>query len=434
MTAPPTPHLLRLRENTTLPAVPLSPAQAAALRAAARPEQLTIAPSWAGGYDLSAGGVVGVIVLPGWGDVGRSEATGGQIYSDPTKSLPVASPLHIQIEPKVPLDNLFYMLTYAHELGTFGRDEAPLAAGASIFDAVAKIFIRQVDDIARRGIHRGYIEYEEDAAWLRGRLLVGRQARRGPMALGFHQQTNEFTADVLENRVLRAALELLARVRFRDPELGPGARRALLAFAEASPGATAADCGRVVFTRLNERYRSPINLARLFLRYLSLEGQSGNTPFVTFLVPMHQLFERFVARLLRDHLAGRTRFHLATQAPIWLDTDQRLKAQPDLVLKYDGRPYLVLDTKYKVYGDRPTNADIYQMVTYCHTLGVGRGMLIYPSDAPVEEEHQLRAGVRLELRALSLAGPLAAFRARCAAFVSTLAGRRETTDFTDSTD
>ncbi len=434
MTDQTAPRLIRLHENTTLPAVPLSPTQAAALRAAARPDVLNVTPSWAGGYDLSAGGVVGVIALPGQGDEGRGEATGGRIDGDRTKPLPAASPLHVLIEPKVPLDNLFYMLTYAHELGTFGREEAPLVAGASIFDAVARVFIRQVDDIARRGIHRGYIEYEEDAAYLRGRLLVGRQARRGPAALGFHQQTNEFTADVLENRILRAALGLLARARFRDPELGPRARRALAAFAEASPGATAADCDRVVFTRLNERYRSPVNLARLFLRYLSLEGQTGGAPFVAFLVPMHQLFERFVARLLREHLAARPRFHLDEQGSIWLDTAQKLAGRPDLVLKHDGRPTLVLDTKYKVYGDKPTPADIYQMVTYCHTLGVGRGLLIYPNDAPLDDEHQLLAGVRLELRGLSLAGPLPAFRARCAAFVSTLIKRRESPDFTDYTD
>ena len=412
MTEPPSPRVLRLRENETLPGVSLSPAQAAALRTAARPDVLAVAPSWEGGYDLSAGGVVGVIALPGQGD----EA------------------LHILIEPKVPLDNLFFMLTYAHELINFGRDETPLVAGASIFDAVARIFIQQVDDIARRGIHRGYIEYEEDATYLRGRLLVARQARRGPAALGFHQRTNEFTADVPENRIIRAALDLLARARFRDPELGPRARRALAAFAEASPGATAADCDRVVYTRLNERYRSPINLARLFLRYLSLEGQSGSTPFAAFLIPMNQLFERFVARLLGEHLAARPRFHVDAQGSIWLDTKQQLVGRPDLVLKYDGRPFLVLDTKYKKYGDRPSNEDMNQMVTYCHTLGVGRGMLIYPTDAPLAVTHQLLAGVHLELRALSLAGPLDAFRTRCAAFVAPLIERKESTDFTDDTD
>ena len=389
------PWVIRLRENGTLTGVPLSPATAAALRVTYRDDQLRVSPSWSGGYDLSAGAYVGAIA-----------ANDGD------------RPLHLLIEPKVPITNLFYMLTYAHQLPQFGGDLSPLLAGEALFDFIARIFIGQVDDIIRRGIHRGYVDYEETATRLRGRLLLAQQMRRGPVVVGFHQRANEFTADVLENRILRAALALLARARFRDPELGPRARRSLAAFEEASPAAvTPADCDRVVYTRLTERYRSPINLARLFLRYLSLEGRAGTTPFVTFLVPMFQLFELFVARLLSEATAIRPRYHVAAQPIIWLDEARRLKGRPDIVLRRDGRDYLVLDTKYKVYGDKPKPEDVHQMVTYCHTLGVGRGVLVYPGDTPLAEEHVMKAGVRLEMRSLSLNGSLAEFRQNCGIFV-----------------
>lgn len=277
------------------------------------------------------------------------------------------------------------MLTYAHDLPDFGDQLAPLVAGEALFDFIVRIFIGQVDDIARRGIHRGYVDVEETGPRLRGRLL----------------------------------LALLARARFRDPELGPRVRRTLTAFAEASPAAMApADCDRVVYSRLTERYRSPINLARLFLRYLSLEGRAGATPFVTFLVPMYQLFERFVARLLAEATAARPRYHVMTQHPIWLDEGRQLRGQPDIVLRRDGRAVLVLDTKYKVYGARPSPADVNQMVTYCQTLGVGRGVLIYPGDALPADVYELKAGGRLEVRALSLAGGLGEFKGRCGGVVA----------------
>lgn len=392
-------RVIRLRENETQYGVDIPPRQATALRAIYKEEQLRISPSWSGGYDLSAGGQVGTISLQ-------------ETDHDPTEP-----PLDILIAPKVPIHNLFYMLTYAHQLVDFGRDPSPLATGEDIFDPVVDIFVRQVDDIARRGIHRGYVDREESAAWLRGRLLVARQVRRGPVAVGFEQQTNEFTADLPENRILRAALGLLVRARFRDPALGPRVRRALIAFDEvSSEGITAADCDRVVFTRLTERYRSPINLARLFLRHLSLEGREGETAFVSFLVPMPRLFEQFVARLLAEKLTTRPRLRLEDQWRIWLDEERRLEGRPDLVLKLDGRDRLVLDTKYKVYGDKPTNADINQMVTYCHTLGVDRGVLIYPGDNPLDDGYKMRAGVQLMIRSLSLVGSLTAFRARCAEF------------------
>jgi 5-methylcytosine-specific restriction enzyme subunit McrC len=390
-------RVIRLRENETLYGVDIPPRQAAALRAIYREEQLRVTPSWSGGYDLSAGGHVGTISLHG----SAHDLTGPS--------------LDILIEPKVPIANLFHMLTYAHKLADFGRDLSPLTTGDDIFDAVVDIFVRQVDDIARRGIHRGYIDREESAAYLRGRLQVARQVRRGPAVVAFEQETNEFTADLLENRILRAALGLLARARFRDPLLGPRVRRALAAYEEATPiGITAADCDRVVYTRLTERYRSPINLARLFLRHLSLEGREGETPFVSFLVPMPRLFEQFVARLLADAVATRPRLRLEDQWRIWLDEERRLEGRPDLVLKLDGRALLVLDTKYKVYGDKPTNADINQMVTYCHTLGVSAGVLLYPGDDGGGGAYVMKAGVHLRTRPLSLAGSLGEFRARWA--------------------
>ena len=112
-----------------------------------------------------------------------------------------------------------------------------------------------------------------------------------------------------------------------------------------------------------------------FLRYLSLEGRAGATPFATFLVPMPQLFELFVARLLAEAAATQPRYQVAAQAPIYLDEAQRLPRQPDIVVRRDSRDILVLDTKYKVYGGRPHPDDVHQMSAYCNALGVGRGVL-----------------------------------------------------------
>lgn len=392
--------VIRLRENETQEDVGLSPRLAKALRDNFRNDQLRVEHSWMGdGYDLSAGGSIGTISV-----------------RDPD-----GPSLHILIEPKVPIANLFYMLTYDHKLAKFGQEISPLITGEDIFDSVADIFLKQVDDIIRRGIHRGYVDREESAVYLRGRLLMAQQLRRGPVMTRFEQETNEFTADLLENQILSRALVLLSGASFRNPALRPRVRRTLAAFGEVSPVAvTAADCDRVIFTRLTERYRSPINLARLFLQHLSLESHAGETPFVTFLVPMPRLFERFVAQLLAHVITAGSRWELESQWRIWLDEERRLDGRPDLVLKRDGRPRLVLDTKYKIYGAKPTNEDINQMVTYCHTLGVNDAVLLYPGENGGDDLYRMMGGVRLKTRGLALDGSLEAFKARAEVFARTL--------------
>ena len=159
------------------------------------PEQLTVqlGPE-PGTYRLTAGDRIGVILSEG---------------------------VHIRIEPKVPIANLFYMLTYAEKLDWFRDQQAPLGRSEDLFAFIVQMFVNQVDRIVRQGIQRGYIDLEETHPYLRGRLLLGDHLRRTVVRPGlFHQRTNEFTADLPENRILHETLNRLGRAprpRFAAP-------------------------------------------------------------------------------------------------------------------------------------------------------------------------------------------------------------------------
>jgi 5-methylcytosine-specific restriction enzyme subunit McrC len=229
----------------------------------------------------------------------------------------------------------------------------------------------------------------------------------------FHQRINEFTADLLENRILKFTLWQLSRTLSGNPDLRRHLRRTLSAFSEVELVAMSpADCDRLVYTRLNGAYRTPVNLARLFLQHLSLESHVGEMPFMTYLLPMHQVFELFTGRFLAEFLANDPHFGIALQQQIWLDAGQREEGVPDLVLHYDGRPYLILDTKYKTFDGAPKPDDRNQMYMYSQTMGVPQAMLIYADKQPVNYKAHFK-GMTLSARSLSLDGPLASFRARC---------------------
>jgi 5-methylcytosine-specific restriction enzyme subunit McrC len=386
--------VLWLTEYQTLSTDALTPAKAQLLRADYA-RYVTVQPTFEQGVvELTAGDFIGVIALDG---------------------------LRIHIRPKVPLTNLFYMLTYAYELAQFRDTETPLAVGDELFEFLVDIFVKQVDALVRAGIYRGYVDFNDDAAFLRGRLLVADHIRRGATCLtSFPQRTNEFTADLPENRILKFTLWQLARALSGDVERRRHLRRTLSAFSEVELAAmSAADCERVVYSRLNGAYRTPINLARLFLQHLSLEGHAGETPFVTYLLPMHRVFELFVGRYLTEALAGDPRHNVALQQQIWLDTDQSEQGVPDIVLHRDGRPYLVLDTKYKTFSSAPDEADRNQIYVYSQTMEVDRAILIYADAKPVHYQ-RLFKGMTLAAQSLPLDGPLDDFRARCAAWADGL--------------
>jgi len=123
----------------------------------------------------------------------------------------------------------------------------------------------------------------------------------------------------------------------------------------------------------------------------------------------------FVARFLASHFASHAAIHVETRPDIWLDAECKEKGIPDIVLRRDGLRYLVLDTKYKTFSDRPEKNDRNQLVTYCHTLGLHRGILIYADDRTVDH-HATFKDIVLDAQALALHGSLDEFKERCEQF------------------
>lgn len=325
--------------------------------------------------------------------------------------------LRIHIEPKTPLTNLFFMLTYAYKLAKFRDGESPLAAGEDLFEFLLEIFVKQIDQLVRQGIYRGYIDFEDDRPYLRGRLMLAQQLRMNATQMTrFQQRTNELTADLRENWILKFTLWQLSRMGFDNQHLRRRLRRTLSAFSEVSLTAVGpADCDRIVYSRLNGAYQTPINLARLFLQHLSLEGNEGDTNFKTYLLPMHTIFELFVGRFLEEHFAAHPTFSVEIQPQLYLDTEHKEAGIPDIVIFRDGRPYLILDTKYKLFKGKPSSEDRNQMFMYCHTMGVKRAILIY-SDPHLDYYARDYEGMTLAARSLRLDGDLDTFRERCRVF------------------
>ncbi len=115
----------------------------------------------------------------------------------------------------------------------------------------------------------------------------------------------------------------------------------------------------------------------MFLEGASLSEEAGNVAFDGFLLDMNVLFERFITRSLRERLVSplslRDQFHLT------LDVGAQVQMRPDLVVSNGTSPVLVADCKYKrLETGQHKNHDLYQLVSYCTALEVGKGMLIYP--------------------------------------------------------
>ena len=244
---------------------------------------------------------------------------------------------------------------------------------------------------------------------LRGRIDFGRQLSRARLPMPVACRYGEFTADVVENRGLRAAIRLSLRVFGVPAADRRRLMRELVALEEVSEARVTGDeLERVHYTRLNEHYRPALGLARLLLDNLTLVDRRGAATAASFMVNMNALFERFVTERLRRALEGR--LLLESQARDCLDIAGQVPMKPDLRFRHPGSGAVtyVGDIKYKLTADaQARSADYYQLLAYATALDLPEGVLIYcrtDGGKPAGEVTVRHAGKKLHVRAVDLSG------------------------------
>ncbi|MFE0511210.1 McrC family protein [Streptomyces sp. NPDC058964] len=315
-------------------------------------------------------------------------------------------PFTVRVTPKTPIARLFFLLGYSLDPRSGWRDgEVEVAEHRDLLPALAHAVERQVDRALRQGLLQGYRATEESALVVHGRIREAEQIRRRfGAALPVEVAYDEFTSDIAENRILRAAVERLLRL----PGVPRDVRRRLLHQRARLIDVTAVVRGQPLPcwrpTRLNARYHHALHLARAVLEDASAEHAPGGLRIDGFLFDMNKLFEDFVTVALREAFRGSVhtcRF----QDPHHLDEASAIRMKPDFVLYGpDRRPCAVVDAKYKAekQGGYP-DGDLYQMLAYCTALGLGEGHLVYAKGNAPHAAHRVRhAGIVIHQHALDL--------------------------------
>ena len=266
-----------------------------------------------------------------------------------------------------------------------------------------------------RGLLRGYLTEEEALHTVRGRIRFDEQIRRRygiplPVELRF----DEYTEDILANRLVKAAAARLGRMTLRSPD----ARRGLGWIAAILENVSLLEFRRrrvpeVRFDRLNEHYRHVVGLARLILLHSEFESQRGDVRASGFLVNMNDLFQEFLTQALRESLRVSANT-LRSEVTVPLDEKNLVKLRPDLSWWEGGVCKFVGDAKYKnITGESAPNADLYQLLAYATALDLPGGLLIYAKgEAKLASYKVLHTDKWLEVAEVDLSKPLDTIRKR----------------------
>jgi len=270
-----------------------------------------------------------------------------------------------------------FMLSYAADPG-FRPDEVS-GAGDSLVPAVAETYARLMERALGRGVLQGYRRLDESSVTVRGRIRFSDQmSRRGAQLLPVELTIDDYTTDIAENQLLRAAARLLLSL----PRLPADARRRLAHLDGQLSSVSLLTAGRSrpswSPSRLNECYHSALRFAELVLTRLSPTQTDAGVPVASFVVNMAEAFEGFVTAALTSAFAEISPGVSVGQYPTHLDEERRQPIRPDFVHTVGEVPTVVMDAKYKT--GSPRVEDLYQMLAYCTVLGLAEGTLIYVAD------------------------------------------------------
>lgn len=309
----------------------------------------------------------------------------------------------IRVAPKIPAHRLFELLTHTMHLVEWRQDAADWESSDDLVSVIAASFLDNVERTLRGGILQGYVTVDEDLYSVRGRIDFGRLAGRPrelplPVAVTY----DDYTTDVLENQLLAGAGRVLLRLGMLTPALTRRLRRLEYQLVDIAPTRPSASPAEVRWTRLNDRYRSAVALARLILQSTAFDFEGeGSTRGSTLLVNMDRVFEDVVGRGIDRALAPRG-FSVAPQYRAHLDHGKRIDIRPDVVVLNGTEVVAVADLKNKRTGAISPD-DVYQAVGYATRFRLTEVSLIYPEPPPYDEV--IVGGVRVRLLCVDISLP-----------------------------
>jgi len=331
----------------------------------------------------------------------------------------------------IPIRNVYYLLCYA--LGEWEAEaEADLASLDGMdraHDLLGHVLARGVFRLVRRGVDQGYREFQREIAGVRGKLDLGTTVKEALLVRGRTAcLVEEFTPDVVHNRILLATLHRLVAVPGLDLQVREDVRLA----ADRLAGVSRVPLRRALFRRVqlhrNQRhYRFLLSICRLVLESSLVSESGGETRFRDFRrnrKRMWRLFELFVANFLaREQSAfdveGQARvdwFGAQARSPGGLDHVPNM--YPDLVA-WSAERRIVLDTKFYAkplsarFGrPRLPSTNLYQMMAYLSNREAANpdgprheGILLYASTGEDLRIDLTLQGYRVQARTLDLSRP-----------------------------
>ena len=298
--------------------------------------------------------------------------------------------VQVNVAPRFPVYNVFYFLGLIDEL-KLDPEKVEISANEDFLAVLFQSFIQSVNTATRKGLISGYVNRQDSLPVLKGRVDFSRQFKKHPgQYFPFEISFDDFVEDIPENQILKKALQISLKYGLQSRNLRNQAQNLLFNFKDTSDVQVVPAWNA---SRLNSHYLDALRIAELIISGNGFHENSGDVLISGFSIDMYKVFEDFVAKQLAIRV-NNSSDRLVTQKILTLDVGGLYKEKPDVIWFRDGRPFQVLDTKYKKpegeTQQRDSLNDLRQVISYASLLGLKQAHLVYgvAGNARSIETHQ----------------------------------------------
>lgn len=305
---------------------------------------------------------------------------------------------------EIPVRNIYYLLSYAwNRLEEAERLEVSISDYKDSLNLFTRLLLAAVNYLFKKGLDRSYIDVSEDYAGVKGKLNFKASLNKQLFKQGITNCTfDEFSSNVLQNRILKSTLRLITKLDSIDPQLRKEAWSGFCRF----HGVDEIDLQlhhfqQVRIHRNNSEYDFPLRVARFIFENIVLDEKTDTYFFKDFTrdeKAMASLFEDFIRNFYareQSHYAVR-REDIRWEAEALHDSDLSLlpKMQTDITLESLTHK-IIIDTKYyretlSTHYDTQKihSSNLYQIYAYLNNVekdfrnsknAMCDGMLLYPT-------------------------------------------------------
>lgn len=256
----------------------------------------------------------------------------------------------------------------------------------TLFEIFIRMFLTEVGRLIKRGLKHGYVHYEENALFLKGKIDFNQQIKKNLIHKErFYIEYDDFQANRPENKIIKSTL---LYVKQKSHEAGNlrDCERYLKYFSDIDESVNYEnDFAQYTANRNMMEYDQILKWCRIFLLNNSFTAFHGSDVAFALLFPMERLFESFVANRVKHHL-DMTKYRVSAQDKRYylFDSPKKFSIRPDIVVYNENtKERVILDTKWKMLSPQYPNygisqGDMYQMYVYHKKYNAKKVVLVYP--------------------------------------------------------